>query len=545
MVDKDLLALVEKASKEKDQQAFVELCTRKAREVIFLCVREMGNPHDGEDAAQEVFIRMQKSIQQLKAPEAFNVWLNRLVYTTCLNMKRDSMKHKDALQAESFDDSLLDDSHIALPQEYVEDADKRRMIANLIDELPDKYRTCILLHYYQHLSYAEISEVLDIPYDTVNNNMRMARKVLKLELENALGQEEGESKAWGAVPLVALGPALSVSLQDSALSTVTADIVEKCLAVVGISSAAIAAAGGVAAGGAAVAGSSAVAGTAAVAAGTVAKTVATIAATAAIVLGGGSAAVVAINEARPLTPPPAISQTIETPGQQTSSDTAAPAVAQAGEVALSGLVYLASPEGSASASALNGLAGIELQLVQADNSDAVVQTLTTQQGDLQGQYSFADVPEGRYRLLIQLPEKGSAVDNGVTSVETAFFNRQSGTVVWDGSDVFTVTPGQGLSGIDIALQIPSELHGRIGLYSGGQEIAYDDGLLPGVFMHLYDPQGELVAVTTISDDGYYQFENPMISQTGSYTLHVEVEEDAEISLEVDDVQVDLYPGYGS
>ena len=42
------------------------------------------------------------------------------------------------------------------------------------------------MHYYQHLSYAEIAEACGISQDAVNNNMRMARKMLKLELENEL-----------------------------------------------------------------------------------------------------------------------------------------------------------------------------------------------------------------------------------------------------------------------------------------------------------------------------------------------------------------------
>ena len=542
MKDKNFLALVEKASKGKNQKAFIEICNLKAREVIFLCIREMGNPLDGEDAAQEVFIRMQKNIHQLKAPEAFNVWLNRLVYTTCLNMKRDSMKHKNALQPESFDNSLLEDSQITLPQEYVEDAEKRRVIADLIDDLPDKYKSCILLHYYQHLSYAEIAEVLDVSLDAVNNNMRMARKVLKLELENELGTETKKVKMHSVAPLVALGPVLSLGLQESAASTVTMDMIEKCLSAVGISAAAITAGGA-----AAIAGtSSAAGGTAgAVAAGVAVKTVAQIAATAAIVLGGGSAAVVAVNQVHPIVPPPAISQTIEAPPQEAQPQQASGTPASVAEEApmLSGRVYLVSDGPGQSEDARDGLSGIELQILDADNADEVVQSVTTAEGEAQGEFAFSDLPDGNYRLRIMLPDGAKTVDNEATSVSTSLFHQGEGIVSVQGGEVLYLSASEAVDQVDIALEIPTEVQGRIGLYRSGHEIEYDDGLLPGVAMHLLDPQGELVATTPIDTEGYYRFENPMVSQTGPYTLHVEVEEDAEISLEVPDVTIELYPGY--
>ncbi|MDL2294721.1 RNA polymerase sigma factor, partial [Ruminococcaceae bacterium OttesenSCG-928-D13] len=232
MKDKKLLELVRKASKQ-NKDAFNELCNLKAREVIYLCVVEMGNQHDGEDAAQEVFIRMQKSISSLQAPEAFNVWLNRLVHNTCVNMKRDTMKHKSSIPFETFEDAeWQDDSLFSLPQAFMEDAEKRALVAEAVEALPEKYRRCVVLHYYQSLNYEQVAEVLGITTDAVNNNLRMARKYLKIELEERM--RDPMPAAWAALPLVASGPVLALSLQESAVASISSEMIAGCLAAAGV-----------------------------------------------------------------------------------------------------------------------------------------------------------------------------------------------------------------------------------------------------------------------------------------------------------------------
>ena len=523
MNDKHLLALVKSASQNADRDAFVEICNLKAREVIFLCIRHMGNLPDGEDAAQEVFIRMQKSITRLQAPEAFNVWLNRLVHTTCVNMKRDSMKHRNALPIESLDDSLLEDSQIDLPQEYAEDTDKRRRLASLIDDLPDKYRVCILMHYYQHLSYAEIAEACGISQDAVNNNMRMARKMLKLELDN---EKEREPKLWSMASMVALGPVLATSLQEAAASAVTPGIMAGCLTAAGIPAAlAVGTAGAALAGGS----SAVTAATGAVAA----KLIAQIGIAAALVLGGGGATFMAVQNAKTETPP-AYSQTAPLP----PGDNAIlpPPAAQEGTPSLYGQVFLASGGPS------YGLAGITLQLLDAENPMRVAGKTVTESD---GRFSFYSIPAGNYQLLITLPPNAEGVPEGDIRLLPDELNPKDAVVLIQGEATLALTENVPLAGLEIALNIPSRLQGQVVLQENGHPISYNAALMAGAEMQLYDPQGQLVATTTLAEDGQYLFENPPICQTGRYSIHILTDSSsgAEISTEV--TTVELYPGFSS
>ncbi len=517
MKDQNLLALVTRASKQADPDAFVEICNLKAREVIFLCARQMGNPHDGEDAAQEVFIRMQKSIARLQAPEAFNVWLNRLIHTTCVNMRRDSMKHKDAVPIESLDDSLLDDSEIALPQELAESAEQRHKLAALIDELPEKYRSCILLHYYQHLSYAQIAEVLGLSQDTVNNNMRMARKVLKLELENELSQS---TKMWSVASLVALGPVLTASLQEAAVLSVSPAVIGQCLAAAGIP--ALLGAGGAAVANAAAAGAS-------LAGNTAGKMVAQIAVSAALVLGIGCLAFMTFKPASPAPAAPAASAVLPLPGQQPAAVVDAPL--------LTGRVYLAG-EGLDDP-AQYGYAGAQLQLVSAQNPGQVLKTTTT---GADGSYEFRGLPSGQYQLLLVLPAGATGVDNGHTSLAGETAAGQAATVLVGGQSALPLSLAAPHTGVDIALSIPTRLQGDIMLQQNGQPVPYNSALMAGAYMELLDSEENRVATTEIDGNGHYVFDELPITQRGSYGLRI-VTPASGSSVSTEVTSVELYPGF--
>lgn len=520
MRDKHTLSLVKKSIKQ-NQKAFSELCNLKAREVLFLCVHAMGNQHDGEDAAQEVFIRMQKNITRLRAPEAFNVWLNRLIYTTCLNIKRDSMKHQDALQQQLPETFLAEDDELFVPQEYLEDKENRLALAGMIAALPQNYRTCVLMHYYQNLSYAQIAEVLDVSTDAVNNNMRMARKYLRQELESqpaAVGAGQKAVKLHSVAPVVAIGPFLALALQESASAAITPSAIQTCLGAAGVYSA-FSAAG---AAGAAVSG--------------VAVKVAAIGAAA--VLAGGGIAYAATQSGQPASQPTAIVGTV--PGEDTGENVQ---IIVAGDQDIYGRVYL--PVDESLTVPVNGLGGVDLYLFQENDLDKVYRTARTEEdGTGQGGFIFAGLPDGNYRLKVVLPLGANALDGDGVTTEADADTARSRWVLMDGEEVLRVGGGNpAISGINIALQVPSQVSGRIALFVNGAEIEYQDDILPGVTLQLLDPQGYAIATAPLTVSGDYQFENAPIVQTGSYTLHLVADDSAPYTIDIPDTPIHLYPGY--
>lgn len=225
MKDKKTLALVKKAI-QNDAGAFAQLCELKVREIVYLCVWEMGNADEGQDAAQEVFIHMQKGIGRLRSPEAFNVWLHRIIQNTCNGEKRKKMKQP--LQSYDGDLENVDIGEILtqLPVELVEQEESRKLLVQLIKDLPEKHSRCVVLHYYNKLSYAEIAGVMGISTDMVKSYLRTARKQLKAGIESEFGYDY---LTHSAAPVLAIGPALAAVFENTAAQTVSEQMAKTCL----------------------------------------------------------------------------------------------------------------------------------------------------------------------------------------------------------------------------------------------------------------------------------------------------------------------------
>ena len=159
MKKKDIQGLVQR-SIQGDKAAFGRVCEAVAKDVLFMCIKIMGHQQDGEDAAQEVFVKMQRSIGSLKNPDVFHIWINRIIISACNDIRRKKVRQKDYVPIEDHLDAIVEDNQDFLPLEYVEDADKKEVLMQVIDSLPEQYRKVVLLYYSEGLSQAGIAPVL-------------------------------------------------------------------------------------------------------------------------------------------------------------------------------------------------------------------------------------------------------------------------------------------------------------------------------------------------------------------------------------------------
>lgn len=182
MENRKTLRLVKKAMRGNDK-AFFELMKVKQKDLLYIAIRIMRNKQDGEDAAQEAALVIRDKIQSLRSPEAFTVWMYKIVHTACMNMKRNmklSTVDIDELDSQDF---LQEDRQEFLPVEYALDKELRDEVLVALDQLPEKQRTCILLFYYEGLKYHEIAEVLETNVQDVANSLGRGKKKLKELLE--------------------------------------------------------------------------------------------------------------------------------------------------------------------------------------------------------------------------------------------------------------------------------------------------------------------------------------------------------------------------
>ena len=165
--------------------AYAEIVRAYQAKVLGLCTSLLGNVTEGEDAAQEVFIKAYQSLRSFRGDSGFSTWLYRITANHCKDLLRKRSREKtQSLEAlvESAGESagqILEPS--SNPMTAVESADTVEKILSLLsaDE-----RLILTLREAQGLSYEEISQTLGCSLEAVRSRLRRAREALQEKLRH-------------------------------------------------------------------------------------------------------------------------------------------------------------------------------------------------------------------------------------------------------------------------------------------------------------------------------------------------------------------------
>lgn len=185
--------LVEKA-KAGDDQAFGALVGAYEVFVYHMAVRVLtasgGSVSDGEDVAQEVFIKAWRSLDSFRGDCAFSTWLYRITVNTAKDKIRSGNRHRTLSLTASDDDGeeIVIDVPVTSADEIPEAAFERRenikAVRKAIEELPDDMRQILILRDLEGLSYTDIADLLHLEIGTVKSRLNRSRATLKKILKN-------------------------------------------------------------------------------------------------------------------------------------------------------------------------------------------------------------------------------------------------------------------------------------------------------------------------------------------------------------------------
>jgi RNA polymerase sigma-70 factor (ECF subfamily) len=143
-----------------------ELVERFQSDVFGLCLRLLRQRQDAEDVAQEVFIRVFRSIGRRDDSRPFKPWLLGITVNRCRTWMAKIGRRPATV------DYLSEMPDDAPP---VGDSELATGIANAVNELRDDYREVFILFHETGRSYEEIAEVVDRPVGTVKTWIHRAR----------------------------------------------------------------------------------------------------------------------------------------------------------------------------------------------------------------------------------------------------------------------------------------------------------------------------------------------------------------------------------
>ena len=147
------------------------------KNVLFrLALRITQNRNDAEDVVQETMLKVwnrREDWPQIDSMEAFCL-------TICRNLALDKTRRMDQ-HTETLDATIdrMDYSHGADPEAQAVQNDRIRLVRRLIDQLPEKQRTCLQLRDIEGKSYKDIATILDITEQQVKVNIFRGRQAVK------------------------------------------------------------------------------------------------------------------------------------------------------------------------------------------------------------------------------------------------------------------------------------------------------------------------------------------------------------------------------
>jgi len=169
-------------AKEGDQKAYAELMQRYKESIYFMALKMVNNKDDAMDLMVETFGKAFENIEKYKPDFAFSTWLFRIATNNCIDFirkKRLSVISLHALHEEDNDERQLQVASDNLnPEETSIKKQESEKLKGIVEQLPMRYRTLIILRYYDELSYEEISQLLDIPLGTVKAQLFRARDLM-------------------------------------------------------------------------------------------------------------------------------------------------------------------------------------------------------------------------------------------------------------------------------------------------------------------------------------------------------------------------------
>lgn len=169
-----------------DQTAFRQLVDGNKDRVLGVCYGYLRNRQDAEDVAQDVFVEVYRSLDNFRGESSLSTWLYRIATTKSMDLikSRNRKKRQAFFQSATLDEvTARKHTDFSDPAKEMEAEERREVMQNALEQLPDNQRVAFTLSQYEGRSSKEIGEVLELKPNAIDALMFRARKNLRKLLQ--------------------------------------------------------------------------------------------------------------------------------------------------------------------------------------------------------------------------------------------------------------------------------------------------------------------------------------------------------------------------
>ena len=173
--------------RDDDATAFEELMLRYQNRVVRVIQHLVGRNGPAEDLAQDVFLRVYRSRKSYVAGAKFSTWLFTIANNVAANSLRSRSRRREVHMVDDRHDSegprpleqmALEASGL-MPTRQLDNSEMCDVVRLALETLNDRQRMAVLLSKFEHMSYAEISHVMDLSESAIKSLLSRARENLR------------------------------------------------------------------------------------------------------------------------------------------------------------------------------------------------------------------------------------------------------------------------------------------------------------------------------------------------------------------------------
>ncbi|MCL2248969.1 MAG: sigma-70 family RNA polymerase sigma factor [Oscillospiraceae bacterium] len=173
-----------------DREALCHLCDTVARDVLYMATYLVSNPQDAEDLAQDVLYDVCKDICKLREPKAFKQWLTTITINKKNKYLTERTKRGILLDIEDYLEEFVEERNEYIPSISFENSEERKMILSLVQQLPERQREAVMLHYYSGYRVTTVAKIMDITHQNVSRYLILAREKLREDIKKHKSSEK-------------------------------------------------------------------------------------------------------------------------------------------------------------------------------------------------------------------------------------------------------------------------------------------------------------------------------------------------------------------
>jgi RNA polymerase sigma-70 factor (ECF subfamily) len=188
MMHEDPDTLLVEQCKAGDRAAFRQLVEKYERTVFNTIASVMGASEEADDIAQEVFIKVYRSMHRFMGQSQFSVWLYRITVNQCLDRIKSRKRRPEAVSLDGIAEEMEGEIGVLFRDpapdaaEQYEQTQLQAIVQRVLNALSPEHRIVVTLKDLEGLSQEEIADILHCPVGTVKSRLTRAREALKEQL---------------------------------------------------------------------------------------------------------------------------------------------------------------------------------------------------------------------------------------------------------------------------------------------------------------------------------------------------------------------------